>query len=66
MDIREEIEDLAMNFEACHKTLAAMGDETRQQIILDDTLSDEVIQERVRDSFHSVSFPNSVVLFSIS
>ncbi len=34
MDIRDEIEDLAMNFEACHKTLAAMGDETRQHIIL--------------------------------
>ena len=54
MDIREEIGDLAMNFEACHKTLAAMGDETRQQIILDDTLSDEEIQERVRDSFHHI------------
>ena len=35
MDIREEIEDLAMNFEACHKTLAAMRDETRQHIILE-------------------------------
>ena len=35
MDIREEIENLAMNFEACHKTLAAMGDETRQHIILE-------------------------------
>ena len=35
MDIREKIEDLAMNFEACHKTLAAMGDETRQHIILE-------------------------------
>ena len=54
MDIREEIEDLAMNVEACHKTLAAMGDETRRQIILDDTLSDEEIQERVNDSFHHI------------
>ena len=54
MDIREEIEYLAMNVEACHKTLAAMGDETRQQIILDDTLSDEEIQERVSDSFHNI------------
>lgn len=35
MGIQEEIEDLAMNFEACHKTLAAMGDETRQHIILE-------------------------------
>ena len=34
-DIQKEIEDLAMNFEACHKTLAAMGDETRQHIILE-------------------------------
>ena len=34
-DIWKEIEDLAMNFEACHKTLAAMGDETRQHIILE-------------------------------
>lgn len=34
-DIRKEIEDLAMNFEVCHKTLAAMGDETRQHIILE-------------------------------
>ena len=35
MDIRDEIEALAMNFEACHKTLTAMGDETRQHIILE-------------------------------
>lgn len=35
MDIWEEIEDLAMNFEDCHKTLTAMGDETRQHIILE-------------------------------
>ena len=35
MVIREEIEDLAMNFEACHKTLASMRDETRQHIILE-------------------------------
>lgn len=33
--IWEEIEDLAMNFEGCHKTLAAIGDETRQHIILE-------------------------------
>lgn len=25
MDLMKEIGDLAMNFEACHKTLAAMG-----------------------------------------
>ena len=31
----KEIEDLAVNFEACHKTLSAMGDETRQHIILE-------------------------------
>ena len=30
MDLVKEIEDLAMHFEACHKTLSAMGDETRQ------------------------------------
>ena len=35
MDLMKEIEDLAMNFEACHKTLAAVGDETRQHIILE-------------------------------
>lgn len=35
MSIWEEIEDLAMNFEACNKTLTAMGDETRQHIILE-------------------------------
>ena len=35
MDLMKEIGDLAMNFEACHKTLAAMGDETRQHIILE-------------------------------
>ena len=33
--IRDEIEDLAKSFEACQKTLAAMGDETRQHIILE-------------------------------
>ena len=32
MDLAKEIEELAMNFEACHKTLSAMGDETRQHI----------------------------------
>ena len=35
MDLLKEIEELAMNFEACHKTLSAMGDETRQHIILE-------------------------------
>lgn len=34
-NIWDEIEDLAMNFEACRKTLAAIGDETRQHIILE-------------------------------
>ncbi len=33
--IWNEIEDLATNFEACRKTLAAIGDETRQHIILE-------------------------------
>lgn len=33
--IWKEIEDLAMNFEGCHKTLTAIGDETRQHIILE-------------------------------
>ena len=33
--IWNEIENLAMNFEACQKTLAAIGDETRQHIILE-------------------------------
>lgn len=33
--IWNEIEDLATNFEACQKTLAAIGDETRQHIILE-------------------------------
>ena len=35
MDIMKEIEDLAVIFEACHKTLSAIGDETRQHIILE-------------------------------
>ena len=35
MDICGEIEKLAVNFEACSKTLSAMGDETRQHIILE-------------------------------
>ena len=35
MDLLKEIEDLATNFEACRKTLSAMGDETRQHIILE-------------------------------
>ena len=35
MDLTKEIEDLAVSFEACHKTLSAMGDETRQHIILE-------------------------------
>ena len=35
MDLLKEIGDLAMNFEACRKTLSAMGDETRQHIILE-------------------------------
>ena len=34
-NIWNEIEELAMNFEACQKTLAAIGDETRQHIILE-------------------------------
>lgn len=33
--IWDEIENLAMNFEACQKTLTAIGDETRQHIILE-------------------------------
>ena len=33
MDLAKEIENLAMNFEACHKTLSAMGDETRQHSV---------------------------------
>ncbi len=35
MDLVKEIERLAMNFEACQKTLSAMDDETRQHIILE-------------------------------
>ncbi len=35
MDLLKEIEDLTVSFEACHKTLSAMGDETRQHIILE-------------------------------
>lgn len=35
MAIWEEIEDLAVNFEACYKNLSAIGDETRQHIILE-------------------------------
>ncbi len=35
MELAKEIEELALNFEACHKTLSAMGDETRQHIILE-------------------------------
>ena len=35
MDLAKEIEELAMNFEACRKALSAMGDETRQYIILE-------------------------------
>lgn len=30
MDIWKKIESLAVNFDACRKTLTAMGDETRQ------------------------------------
>ena len=32
---RNKTENLAVNFEACRKTLAAVGDETRQHIILE-------------------------------
>ena len=35
MDLVKEIVELAMTFEACKKTLSAMGDETRQHIILE-------------------------------
>ena len=35
MDLMKEIEDLAVHFEACHRILSAMGDETRQHIILE-------------------------------
>ena len=42
MDLAKEIEELAMNFEACHKTLSAMGDETRQHIILEMMRMDRV------------------------
>ncbi len=35
MEIQKEINELAANFEACHKTLSAIGDETRQHIILE-------------------------------
>ncbi len=34
-NLHDDIEDLAVNFEACRKTLAAIGDETRQSIILE-------------------------------
>ena len=34
-NIWHEIEDLAENFEACRKTLTAIGDDTRQHIILE-------------------------------
>lgn len=33
--IWKELEDFAQNFEACRKTLTAIGDETRQHIILE-------------------------------
>ena len=35
MDIQKEIANLSVDFDACHKILAAMGDETRQHIILE-------------------------------
>ena len=35
MDLTKEIGELASHFVACHKTLSAMGDETRQHIILE-------------------------------
>ncbi len=35
MELAKEIGELAASFEACHKTLSAMGDETRQHIILE-------------------------------
>ena len=35
MDLMKAIEELAINFEACNKTLSAMGDETRRHIILE-------------------------------
>ena len=35
MQIQEKIESLASNFAACQKTLSAIGDETRQHIILE-------------------------------
>ncbi len=35
MNIEKEIEGLASDFEACRRTLSAIGDETRQHIILE-------------------------------
>ena len=35
MDLTKEIGELASHFEACHRSLSAMGDETRQHIILE-------------------------------
>lgn len=35
MEIRESVSALADSFDACSKMLAAMGDETRQQLILE-------------------------------
>ena len=35
MELWEDILNLAENFEACHGTLTAIGDETRQHIILE-------------------------------
>jgi len=35
MELKDSFEDLSSNFAACRKTLAAMGDETRQHLILE-------------------------------
>ena len=35
MHIREEVEKLSTDFESCQKILCALGDETRQHIILE-------------------------------
>ena len=42
MNIEKEIEGLASDFEACRRTLSAIGDETRQHIILEMMRMDRV------------------------
>ena len=60
MDLMKEIRNLAVDFEACRKTLSAMGDETRQHMIPEMMRMDDH-GSRVPDITEKTSLPRPAV-----